>query len=1191
MTPDQHAILEELRSLPPNLVYVLAPKQSVIRGYEYFHQERLESLAWHKDPVRLIAVVQGTKRYVIEFDLEDEALGYRCTCPAWNPSSNCKHVVCAFLTLTHVLSPDHFKVAGHRPLYVDKLRAQFLLDEGMEGTQVFSSRRPVPPSSPDKTPDSFELVINLRHQYPEFSVLKHGKRTNSIRGMPSGLAHFLGDFFYSVPMLESRFQEYLHTHGNTYPLALETEAGKIPLRWEPSSTCRTHTELDGSEDRMTIRPHYVFNGVPSDQVTVFWDYAVDLPTNRLVRLENSSGLDLYDELSLAFTQGLDTFGEEAGIPRVVNRFFQPAGWGRGFRSVDLRSLWMVERKPLHFPLSQFHTTPLNLPAKGLHTTLQHLILKVDGVSTVPSQEKVPPSLPPPQYCLAISPVNSSRRRRGGSLPEAQLRAECWWGDRKEIPHGPTFGFFTYLEQARDLPAPLRTQKRKKVLYDTFFKLLALDTSSGIEGLLRTALSGGEFSRYGLKTSAKDFLRQFLSAFRNPELRLLFHKKQWHLLPIDKFKEAGLYRLPYEQFGPDLFREMRQHDEMTVPLEQLHQQLPTLYEVCHAIDIQLFYHAKPVTIPRWDFSLDVQHPEGIDWFELRPEIRCNGVYMSAEALHRAQQSGGVLETGNAVHLVPSNAREIFRALSSLNPDPSSGKQGNKEILRVPRLQILDWIALRTHGVRVNLPAEDEALLDRLTHFERMDIPPLPTGLLATLRPYQISGYAWLAFLYTHRFGACLADDMGLGKTLQAISLFGGIKEGVIPSRTSREAPHLVVLPPSLLFNWEQEIAKFYPSLRVQLYAGKERTLAFDDCDVVLTTYGLVRRDIARLEKIPFHLIVFDEAQAVKNIYAETTSAVRRLNGTFKMVMTGTPLENHLGEYFSLIDLCLPGLLGEYEGGKAQISSLSSPLLEVLARRTKPFVLRRTKEQVLTELPPKTETDVYLDLTERQKTLYQQTIEHVRPTIENAYRTKTPAQARIIALTAILKLRQVCLSPKLLHNGAQDSSPKIHFLLDRLTELMQAGHSALVFSQFTSFLNLVEEVIRAHEIPYRRLDGSTATGKRKKLVQGFQGNGQPSVFLLSLKAGGQGLNLTKASYVFHLDPWWNPAVENQASDRTHRIGQTQKVSVLRILMRHTIEEKMMDLKQRKLALYHAVMEGSTYRGTGSSITKSDFDFLLG
>jgi non-specific serine/threonine protein kinase len=434
-------------------------------------------------------------------------------------------------------------------------------------------------------------------------------------------------------------------------------------------------------------------------------------------------------------------------------------------------------------------------------------------------------------------------------------------------------------------------------------------------------------------------------------------------------------------------------------------------------------------------------------------------------------------------------------------------------------------------------------------------------------------------------------MGLGKTIQAISLLAGIHEGIIQSPVSKQVPHLVVLPPSLLFNWEQEIARFYPDLRVHTYIGKERQNDFAHADVVLTTYGLVRRDIAVLEDMTFHVILFDEAQAVKNIMAGTTGAARRLKGHFKCVMTGTPLENHVGEYYSLMDLCVPGLLGDYDSIKGKLKAPAPDVLNTIMQRTRPFVLRRTKAQILKELPPKTETDIYLELTDRQKALYQETVATIRSTIASAYRTKTTSQARIIALTAILKLRQICLSPRLIQKDRTDTSPKLGCVVERLQELMDEGHSALVFSQFTSYLDLVEQEFHVQQIPYIRLDGSTPTATRKKIVQEFQDSTTPLVFLLSLKAGGQGLNLTKASYVFHLDPWWNPAVENQASDRAHRIGQKQKVSIMRLLMRHTIEEKMMELKQQKMELYNAVLEGAAHRGGGTALSQQDFDFLLG
>src|SRR3989304_3441561 len=236
-------------------------------------------------------------------------------------------------------------------------------------------------------------------------------------------------------------------------------------------------------------------------------------------------------------------------------------------------------------------------------------------------------------------------------------------------------------------------------------------------------------------------------------------------------------------------------------------------------------------------------------------------------------------------------------------------------------------------------------------------------------------------------------MGLGKTLQAISLLAGIKEGMVKPASAAHGPHLLVLPPSLLFNWEREIERFYPDLKIRLYTSKQRNTEFGSADVVLTTYGLVRRDIETLKDIKFNVVIFDEAQAIKNIYADTTGAVRKLNGYFKLTMTGTPVENHLGEYFSILDLSIPGLLGDYDVFKSHIRLESSPALDMILRRTRPFVLRRTKDAILKELPPKTESDIYLELTEKQKALYKRTVDMVRATIEKAYETKTKAQAQI------------------------------------------------------------------------------------------------------------------------------------------------------------------------------------------------------
>ncbi len=592
-------------------------------------------------------------------------------------------------------------------------------------------------------------------------------------------------------------------------------------------------------------------------------------------------------------------------------------------------------------------------------------------------------------------------------------------------------------------------------------------------------------------------------------------------------------------------------------------------------------------------MEVDATEGtIDWFEIRPEIRCNGRTIPRELWEQALARKGVFVHNGVIQVLDEKSLHSLSALAGLS-GPS--RTGLRTITAVPRLRIIELFSLRKQGIVVRLTLEDEALFVRLTEFSRIEERPLAEGLSASLRPYQKEGYYWLAFLYEHRFGACLADDMGLGKTLQAISLLGAIKERKLadPSAhypSSAHCPFLVVVPPSLIFNWEREIERFYPGLKVYVYGGRERSADPKGYDVMLTSYGLVRRDIERLKERRFDVIVFDEAQAIKNIFADTTGAVRQLKGAFKMALTGTPVENHAGEYFSIMDLLLPGLLGEYREFQRKAKEDVTALLPMVKEWTKPFMLRRTKEHILKELPPKLERDVYLELTEEQKRFYNRTVMEVRSTIDAAYRQKTGSQAKIIALTAIMKLRQICLTPRLLLPELSGLSPKVEFLKDKLEELFSESHSALIFSQFTSFLDVVEEELRSRGFPLFRLDGSTPVPKRKEIVEAFQGSVEPSAFLLSLKAGGQGLNLTRATYVFHLDPWWNPAVENQASDRSHRIGQTKKVIVTRLLMRHTVEEKMTALKMRKLALYRALME-EPERSGARAISREDFEFLLG
>ncbi|MBL9113535.1 MAG: DEAD/DEAH box helicase [Verrucomicrobiaceae bacterium] len=623
-----------------------------------------------------------------------------------------------------------------------------------------------------------------------------------------------------------------------------------------------------------------------------------------------------------------------------------------------------------------------------------------------------------------------------------------------------------------------------------------------------------------------------------------------------------------------------------------QHLEKLMLACQARGIRLTYASNLISLSKLSLSVRALTGKKIDFFELKPEVRSGQELIPQERWDQIINTGVYLDENGTLRVIDIESISALARVKRVIAVQAGEADDEQELLQIPRLRILDWLSLRKHGVHCDIPQEDQALLESLLQFDQLQREPLPS-VKATLRPYQHDGYSWLAFLYRHGFGACLADDMGLGKTLQTITLLAAIKEGIVQPLSQTDGkprPHLLVLPPTLLFNWQSEIRTFYPSLYVHPYTGKGRSLTGIREGVVLTTYDLVRRDIDLLKNKEFDCIIFDEAQAVKNALGERARAMRQLNGRFKLCLTGTPLENHAGEYFSIIDLALPGLLGDR---KDFLSSLRNDagVFDILDR-AKPFVLRRTKEKILKELPPKIESDIHLELTEEQKQYYTRAVGEVRQEVLAAYKDKTAQQAGIVALAALTRLRQICVSPALLDPNNTECSPKIGYLCGQLEEIVSEGHAALVFSQFTRALDHLEHHLRDTGIAFQRLDGSTPTDNRRKLVENFQKQTGPAVFLISLRAGGAGLNLTRASYVFHLDPWWNPAVENQASDRAHRMGQQNTVFIQRLLMLNTIEEKIMQLKVRKRALFDQVMQGTitSTEGTGTLMTKDDFKYLL-
>lgn len=469
---------------------------------------------------------------------------------------------------------------------------------------------------------------------------------------------------------------------------------------------------------------------------------------------------------------------------------------------------------------------------------------------------------------------------------------------------------------------------------------------------------------------------------------------------------------------------------------------------------------------------------------------------------------------------------------------------------------------------------ERLTSQLHHFNGISEVAKPVALEAELRPYQQQGLNWLSFLRQYGLGGVLADDMGLGKTLQALSFLQSEREA---GRLTM--PVLIVCPTSLLGNWQQEAARFTPELRVlQLYGSKRQTLfeLLPDYDIIVTSYPLVVRDIALYQRYRFSAVILDEAQHIKNSGSQAAQSVRLLKADFRLALSGTPLENHLGELKSLFDFVLPGLLGTEQHfqqvyRKPIEKHADAERAHALKLKIAPFMLRRTKSQVATELPEKTEMIQLLELESDQRNLYESIRLVMETKVRELFLRKGVAASQIEFLDALLKLRQACCDARLVPIEQAQSvkhNAKLQWLRDTLPEMIEEGRKILLFSQFASMLNLIEQELQYLGISYSKLTGQTK--KRQDQIDAFQ-QGETSVFLISLKAGGTGLNLTAADTVIHYDPWWNPAAENQATDRAHRIGQDKAVFVYKLIVRNTVEEKVQKLQQFKQGLADQLFAG--------------------
>ena len=586
------------------------------------------------------------------------------------------------------------------------------------------------------------------------------------------------------------------------------------------------------------------------------------------------------------------------------------------------------------------------------------------------------------------------------------------------------------------------------------------------------------------------------------------------------------------------------------------------------------------------ELKFQVKSGIDWFELRGDVTFGDATIALPDLLAALARGddAVRLSDGSLGILPAAWAEQLGLLAGLGTEEEDHLKfsANQAVL-------LDTLL----GAQEEVEYDDQfaTLRERLRGLSGVEPATEPDGFDGSLREYQQNGLGWMRFLQDTNLGGCLADDMGLGKTVQLLALLQGRKRRTAMDESEGPLPSMVVVPRSLLFNWAAEAERFTPELRVASYTGPDRHALreeFPDLDLILTTYGTLRRDIMELKKQPFDYVVLDEAQTIKNASSQVSKAARLLKARHRLALSGTPIENHVGDLWSIFEFLNPGMLGRSSLFRRYAADPDDrQARDLLAKGIGPFVLRRTKAEVATDLPAKTEMTLSVELEGEQRRLYEELRDHYRQSLLGTVREQGVGKTRMHVLEALLRLRQAACHPALLgEDNAKIQSAKVEALIPRLKELIDEGHKALVFSQFTSFLGLVRERLNEEGIAHEYLDGRTRD--RGERVERFQNSPDLGVFLISLKAGGLGLNLTSADYVFLLDPWWNPAVEAQAIDRSHRVGQERPVFAYRLIARDTIEEKIAELQRKKTELADAVLNQEESVVSGLSL--EDVERLL-
>jgi len=594
-------------------------------------------------------------------------------------------------------------------------------------------------------------------------------------------------------------------------------------------------------------------------------------------------------------------------------------------------------------------------------------------------------------------------------------------------------------------------------------------------------------------------------------------------------------------------------------------------------------AQPVIVAK------IESKEEDKWFHLDLSVEYDDQRVPIEKIWKAWTSGKryvQLKDGSYTSLPESWLEKLSHKLRALGYDPEKPPQQQFKQFEAPILEKLldDLPDVTTDSFWNRLRAN-------LHNFSEVKQIAPPAGLNATLRGYQIQGMSYLNFLREYGFGGILADEMGLGKTIQTLSFIQHMVD------TGHDGPNLIVVPTSVLPNWDREAEKFVPGLTRLIIYGTRREGMFkmiNESHLIVTTYALLRRDLEELQKYEFNSIILDEAQNIKNPNTITARSVRKLASKLRLCLSGTPIENNLFELWSLFEFLMPGFLGSQHsfqrGIVKPIKDGDQETLDYLRTRVKPFILRRTKSEVAKDLPPKVESVYYCALADGQLELYAALAKKLKEQVLQNVDEKGLAKSQMSILDALLKLRQICCHPRLLKldmPGVNTNLPsgKFDAFKDMITDIIEEGHKVLVFSQFVQMLHIIRSWLMISNLPFTYLDGSS----KDRIEQVDRFNNDPSIpiFLISLKAGGTGLNLTSADYVIHYDPWWNPAVENQATDRTHRIGQTRQVFAYKMICQNTVEEKILKLQEMKKGVAESIIPGQE---AWKSLTREDLESLF-